>query len=106
MATSGMISDEEAGSLYLIDLSSIRLPRQINLVWQILGLASGFSADRSSDEPTRIFAQTLLRKELQIRQELHQSLFLVRREELKLSDIVEPSVTKALSSKKTKVEIE
>ncbi|SFO90608.1 methyl-accepting chemotaxis protein [Pseudomonas syringae] len=96
-ATSGMILDEDAGSLYLIDLSSIRLPRQINLVGQIRGLASGFSADRPLDDTTRIFAQTLLKQELLMRQELQQSLSLLRREEPKLSGVVQPSVTTAIT---------
>lgn len=96
-ATSGMILDEDAGSLYLIDLSSIRLPRQINLVGQIRGLASGFSADRPLDDTTRIFAQTLLKHELLMRQELQQSLSLLRREEPKLSGVVQPSVTTAIT---------
>jgi len=96
-ATSGMILDEEYGSLFLIDLSSVRLPRQINIVGQIRGLASGFSADRPLADSARIFAQTLLKQELQLRQELQQSLRLLRDQEPQLAGDVEPSVSAAVT---------
>ncbi|MDO7928738.1 methyl-accepting chemotaxis protein [Pseudomonas sp. KFB-139] len=96
-ATSGMILDEDYGSLFLIDLSTLRLPRQINVVGQIRGLANGFSADRQIDETTRAFALNLMKQEAQIRQELQQSLRLLRREEPELTDVVEQPVTLAIN---------
>ncbi|GFM81461.1 methyl-accepting chemotaxis protein [Pseudomonas cichorii] len=96
-ATSGMILDEDYGSLFLIDLSTLRLPRQINVVGQIRGLANGFSVDRQVDETTRAFALNLMKQEAQIRQELQQSLRLLRREEPELADVVEQPVTVAFT---------
>lgn len=40
-ATSGMVLDEDYASLFMIDQSTLRLPRQINIVGQLRGLASG-----------------------------------------------------------------
>ncbi|GFM68210.1 methyl-accepting chemotaxis protein [Pseudomonas cichorii] len=96
-ATSGMILDEDYGSLFLIDLSTLRLPRQINVIGQIRGLATGFSADRQIDETTRAFALNLMKQEAQIRQELQQSLRLLRRQEPALTDVVEQPVNLAIN---------
>ncbi len=96
-ATSGMVLDEDYGSLFLIDLSTLRLPRQINVIGQLRGLASGFSSTRTPDETTRSYVLTLLKQELQIRQELQQSLRLLRREEPALADTVEQPVNAALA---------
>ncbi|MCV4288035.1 methyl-accepting chemotaxis protein [Pseudomonas capsici] len=96
-ATSGMILDEDYGSLFLIDLSTLRLPRQINVIGQVRGLANGFSADRQIDETTRAFTLNLMKQEAQIRQELQQSLRLLRREEPELTDVVEQPVNVAIN---------
>ena len=96
-ATSGMVLDEEYGSLFLIDLSTLRMPRQINLVGQLRGLASGFASGRPIDDATRSFARALLKQEAQTRQELEQSLKLLRREEPELTDTIEAPIRAAIT---------
>jgi methyl-accepting chemotaxis protein len=95
-ATSGMVLDEEYGSLFLIDLSTLRVPRQINLIGQLRGLATGFANGRPIDDATRSFARTLLKQEAQTRQELEQSLKLLRRQEPELTDTIEAPIRAAI----------
>jgi methyl-accepting chemotaxis protein len=100
-ATSGMVLDEEYGSLFLIDLSTLRVPRQINLIGQLRGLATGFANGRPIDDATRSFARTLLKQEAQTRQELEQSLTLLRREEPQLTDTIEGPIRTAITGMET-----
>ena len=97
-ATSGMVLDEDYATLFMIDQSTLRLPRQINTVGQLRGFTSGLRNGQPITDATRNTAQTLLRQEVQIRQELLQSLKLLRRKEPGLTDIIEPPILAALQS--------
>ena len=97
-ATSGMVLDEDYASLFLIDQSTIRLPRQINVVGQLRGLSSGLHEGQPLTDATRGTLKSLLKQETQIRQELLQSLSLLRRKEPALADRIQSPVTSGLSS--------
>ncbi|MET0612533.1 MAG: methyl-accepting chemotaxis protein, partial [Pseudomonas caspiana] len=97
-ATSGMVLDEDYASLFMIDQSTIRLPRQINVVGQLRGLASGLRNGQQLTESTRSALQSLLKQEAQIRTELQQSISLLRRKEPALADTIQLPVTNALSN--------
>nr|WP_282373175.1 methyl-accepting chemotaxis protein [Pseudomonas sp. PS02290] len=97
-ATSGMVLDEDYASLFLIDQSTLRLPRQINVVGQLRGLASGLHEGQPLTDATRGTIKSLLKQEAQIRQELLQSLTLLRRQEPALADRIQSPVSSGLSS--------
>ncbi len=97
-ATSGMVLDEDYASLFLIDQSTLRLPRQINVVGQMRGLASGLHEGQPLTDATRGTIKSLLKQEAQIRQELLQSLSLLRRKEPTLADRIQSPVSSGLSS--------
>lgn len=95
-ATSGMVLDEDYASLFMIDQSTLRLPRQINILGQLRGLASGLRDGQALSEGTRSSLRSLLKQETQIRQELQQSLSLLRRKEPALADNIQVPVTNSL----------
>jgi methyl-accepting chemotaxis protein len=97
-ATSGMVLDEDYASLFLIDQSTLRLPRQINVVGQLRGLASGLHEGQPLSDATRGTIKSLLKQEAQIRQELLQSLSLLRRQEPDLAERIQTPVSSGLSS--------
>ncbi|MCF7543232.1 methyl-accepting chemotaxis protein [Pseudomonas sp. P2647] len=97
-ATSGMVLDEDYASLFLIDQSTLRLPRQINIVGHLRGLASGLHEGQPLTDATRGMLSSLLKQETQIRQELLQSLSLLRRQEPALTDRIQSPVISGLSS--------
>jgi methyl-accepting chemotaxis protein len=97
-ATSGMVLDEDYASLFLIDQSTLRLPRQINVVGQLRGLASGLHEGQPLTDATRGTIKSLLKQEAQIRQELLQSLSLLRRKEPTLAERIQSPVSSGLSS--------
>lgn len=97
-ATSGMVLDEDYASLFMIDQSTLRLPRQINAVGQLRGLASGLREGQPMTDGTRSSLRALLKQEGQIRQELQQSLNLLRRREPVLADRIQLPITSALQS--------
>ena len=97
-ATSGMVLDEDYASLFLIDQSTLRLPRQINVVGQLRGLASGLHEGQPLTDATRGTLKSLLKQEAQIRQELLQSLSLLRRKEPTLAERIQSPVSSGLSS--------
>ena len=97
-ATSGMVLDEDYASLFMIDQSTLRLPRQINIVGQLRGLASGLRNGQPLTDSTRSALQSLLKQEAQIRTELQQSISLLRRKEPALADTIQLPVTNALSN--------
>ena len=97
-ATSGMVLDEDYASLFLIDQSTLRLPRQINVVGQLRGLASGLHEGQPLTDTLRGTIKSLLKQEAQIRQELLQSLSLLRRQEPTLTDRIQSPVSSGLSS--------
>ncbi|MBC3952948.1 methyl-accepting chemotaxis protein [Pseudomonas folii] len=97
-ATSGMVLDEDYASLFMIDQSTIRLPRQINVVGQLRGLSSGLRNGQPLTDGTRSTLQSLLKLETQIRTELQQSISLLRRKEPLLADRIQLPVTNALAN--------
>ncbi|MCI8211464.1 chemotaxis protein [Pseudomonas sp. S25] len=97
-ATSGMVLDEDYASLFMIDQSTLRLPRQINIVGQLRGLASGLRNGQPLSDSTRSSLQSLLKQEAQIRTELQQSIGLLRRKEPALADSIQQPVTNALAN--------
>jgi len=96
-ATSGMVLDEEYGTLFLIDLTTLRLPRQINMIGQLRGMASGIATSRPLDDNARGFVQTLLKQESQVRQELLQSLRLLSNKEPALAEVVTRPINLAIT---------
>ncbi len=95
-ATSGMVLDEDFASLFMIDQSTLRLPRQINIVGQLRGLASGLRDGQTLSPATRGAIRLMLKNELLIRKELQQSLALLRRKEPALADRIQAPVSSAL----------
>lgn len=94
-ATSGMVLDEDYGSLFLIDQSTLRLPRQINVVGQLRGLASGLHEGQPLTDAGRGTIKSLLKQETQIRQELQQSLSLLSRQQPALAERIQAPVSSA-----------
>ncbi|MCJ2374071.1 methyl-accepting chemotaxis protein [Pseudomonas sp. RGM 3321] len=78
-ATSGMVLDEDYASLFLIDLSTIRMPREINVAGQIRGITAGLSTGQGLSVLMRGSLEGLLKIELQFRAELEQSIRLLKR---------------------------
>ncbi|MCF5221992.1 HAMP domain-containing protein [Pseudomonas syringae] len=78
-ATSGMVLDEDYASLFMIDLSTIRMPREINVAGQIRGITAGLSTGQGLNLPMRGSLESLLKIELQFRAELEQSIRLLKR---------------------------
>ncbi|WNW13873.1 methyl-accepting chemotaxis protein [Pseudomonas sp. DTU_2021_1001937_2_SI_NGA_ILE_001] len=85
-ATSGMVLDEDYASLFLIDLSTLRLPRQINIVGQLRGQAGALREGQMPSTAARGTIRALLKQETQLRAELRQSLDLLRREAPQAAD--------------------
>ena len=97
-ATSGMVLDEDYASLFMIDQSTLRLPRQINIVGQLRGLASGLHDGQTLSAGARSVIKSMLKNELLIHKELQQSLALLRRREPTLSDSIQAPITSAFTS--------
>ncbi|MGY3323891.1 methyl-accepting chemotaxis protein [Pseudomonas fluorescens] len=97
-ATSGMVLDEDYASLFMIDQSTLRLPRQINIVGQLRGLASGLHDGQTLSAGGRSVIKSMLKNELLIHKELHQSLALLRRREPALADSIQAPITSAFVS--------
>ncbi|WP_460136161.1 methyl-accepting chemotaxis protein [Pseudomonas sp. S1_E04] len=96
-ATSGMVLDEDYASLFMIDQSTLRLPRQINIVGQLRGLASGLHDGQTLSAGTRSVIKSMLKTELLIRKELQQNLALLRRREPALADRIQAPITNAFA---------
>ncbi|WP_268796715.1 methyl-accepting chemotaxis protein [Pseudomonas huanghezhanensis] len=94
-ATSGMVLDEDYASLFMIDQSTLRLPRQINIVGQLRGLASGLHDGQTLSAGARSVMKSTLKNELLIHQELQQSLALLGRREPGLSDSIQAPINRA-----------
>ncbi|WP_439865420.1 methyl-accepting chemotaxis protein [Pseudomonas antarctica] len=97
-ATSGMVLDEDYASLFMIDQSTLRLPRQINIVGQLRGLASGLHDGQTLSAGARSVIKSMLKNELLIHKELQQSLALLRRREPALADSIQAPITRAFAS--------
>ena len=97
-ATSGMVLDEDYASLFMIDQSTLRLPRQINIVGQLRGLASGLHDGQTLSSGARSVIKSMLKNELLVHKELQQSLALLRRREPALADSIQAPITSAFVS--------
>ncbi len=97
-ATSGLVLDEDYASLFLIDLSTIRMPRQINVAGQIRGIAAGLSSGQNLTPTMRGSLDSLFKQEAQTRLELEQSIRLLKRRDTELSERVNTPVVAAIAA--------
>ncbi|EFW77892.1 Methyl-accepting chemotaxis protein [Pseudomonas savastanoi pv. glycinea] len=97
-ATSGMVLDEDYASLFLIDLSTIRMPREINVAGQIRGITAGLSTGQGLSVPMRGSLESLLKIELQFRAELEQSIRLLKRRAPELASRIGDPIASATST--------
>ncbi|KTC51845.1 chemotaxis protein [Pseudomonas fluorescens ABAC62] len=84
-ATSGMVLDEDFASLFMIDQSTLRLPRQINIVGQLRGQSSALHDGQTLSAGTRIH------------KELQQSLTLLSRGDPALAARIQAPVSRAFA---------
>ncbi len=94
-ATSGLALDSDYTSLFLIDMTSLRLPREINLIGQLRGLATGLSVTNRFDPASLTAARSVLRQEQQTADELEQALNLMAHEAPELSRRLKDSLGQA-----------
>ncbi len=97
-ATSGMVLDEDYASLFLIDLSTIRMPREINVAGQIRGITAGLITGQGLSVTMRGSLESLLKIELQFRAELEQSIRLLKRRSPELAARISDPITAATSA--------
>ncbi|PBP43909.1 methyl-accepting chemotaxis protein [Pseudomonas syringae] len=97
-ATSGMVLDEDYASLFLIDLSTIRMPREINVAGQIRGITAGLMTGQGLSVSMRGSLESLLKIELQFRAELEQSIRLLKRRSPELATRVSDPITAATAA--------
>lgn len=97
-ATSGMVLDEDYASLFLIDLSTIRMPREINVAGQIRGITAGLITGQGLSVSMRGSLESLLKIELQFRAELEQSIRLLKRRSPELAARISDPITAATSA--------
>ncbi|RMO84029.1 Methyl-accepting chemotaxis protein [Pseudomonas syringae pv. tagetis] len=97
-ATSGMVLDEDYASLFMIDLSTIRMPREINVAGQIRGITAGLSTGQGLNVPMRGSLESLLKIELQFRAELEQSIRLLKRRAPELAARIGEPIATATST--------
>jgi len=94
-ATSGLALESDYTSLFLIDITSLRLPREINLIGQLRGLAFGLSANNRFDPASLTVARSVVRQEQQAADELEQALNLLARRAPELAQRLKTSLTQA-----------
>ncbi|MCF5709715.1 HAMP domain-containing protein [Pseudomonas syringae] len=97
-ATSGLVLDEDYASLFLIDLSTIRMPRQINMAGQIRGVAAGLSTGQNLSPVMRDSLDSLFKQEAQTRLELEQSIRLLKRRAPELTERVNGPIVAAVAA--------
>ncbi|KWS14432.1 methyl-accepting chemotaxis protein [Pseudomonas syringae] len=97
-ATSGMVLDEDYASLFLIDLSTIRMPREINVAGQIRGITAGLVTGQGLSVSMRGSLESLLKIELQFRAELEQSIRLLKRRSPELAARISDPITAATAA--------
>ncbi|CZT31629.1 histidine kinase, HAMP region: chemotaxis sensory transducer [Pseudomonas cerasi] len=97
-ATSGMVLDEDYASLFLIDLSTIRMPREINVAGQIRGITAGLMTGQGLSVSMRGSLESLLKIELQFRAELEQSIRLLKRRSPELATRISDPITTATAA--------
>ena len=96
-ATSGMVLDEDYASLFMIDQSTLRLPRQINIVGQLRGLSNGLHEGETLSAGQRSVIKSMLKNELLIHKELQQSLTLLSRREPALAEVIQAPINSAFA---------
>nr|WP_145003670.1 methyl-accepting chemotaxis protein [Pseudomonas psychrotolerans] len=79
-ATSGLILDTDYNSFFLVDFTSLRLPREINLLGQLRSATSSLAATGTFDSATLSLVRSVSRQERQSADELGQSLTLLARQ--------------------------
>jgi methyl-accepting chemotaxis protein len=94
-ATSGLVLESDYTSLFLVDITSLRLPREINLIGQLRGLAFGLSASNRFDPASLLVARSLVRQERQTADELEQALRLLARQAPELAQRLKASIAQA-----------
>ena len=94
-ATSGLALDSDYTSLFLIDITSVRLPREINLIGQLRGLAFGLSANNRFDPASLNLARSVVSQERQSADELEQGLRLLARQAPELAQRLKGSLAQA-----------
>ncbi|MBP1145921.1 methyl-accepting chemotaxis protein [Pseudomonas sp. PvP027] len=97
-ATSGMVLDEDYASLFLIDLSTIRMPREINVAGQIRGITASLITGQGLSVSMRGSLESLLKIELQFRAELEQSIRLLKRRSPELAARISDPITAATAA--------
>lgn len=97
-ATSGLVLDEDYASLFLIDLSTIRMPRQINMAGQIRGISAALSTGQNLSPGMRSSLDSLFKQEAQTRLELEQSIRLLKRRAPELTERVNAPVVAAIAA--------
>ena len=94
-ATSGLALDSDYASLFLIDITSLRLPREINVIGQLRGLAFGLSAANRFDQANLNVALSVMRQERQTADELEQGLRLLARQAPDMAQRLKASMAQA-----------
>ncbi|RML91966.1 Methyl-accepting chemotaxis protein, partial [Pseudomonas savastanoi] len=97
-ATSGLVLDDDPATLFLIDLSTIRMPREINVAGQVRGITAGISTGQGLTASMRGSLDSLLRLELLFRGELEQSVRLLKRRSPELANRINDPIATATTA--------
>ncbi|GAO93079.1 methyl-accepting chemotaxis protein [Pseudomonas syringae pv. actinidiae] len=97
-ATSGLVLDDDAATLFLIDLSTIRMPREINVAGQVRGITAGISTGQGLTASMRGSLDSLLKLELLFRGELEQSVRLLKRRSPELANRINDPIATATTA--------
>ncbi|KPY01020.1 Methyl-accepting chemotaxis protein, partial [Pseudomonas amygdali pv. mori] len=97
-ATSGLVLDDDPATLFLIDLSTIRMPREINVAGQVRGITAGISTGQGLTASMRGSLDNLLKLELLFRGELEQSVRLLKRHSPELANRINDPIATATTA--------
>ncbi|AHG43443.1 chemotaxis protein [Pseudomonas syringae CC1557] len=97
-ATSGLVLDDDPATLFLIDLSTIRMPREINVAGQVRGITAGMSTGQGLSASMRGSLDSLLKLELLFRSELEQSVRLLKRRSPELANRINDPIATATAA--------
>ncbi|KPW09649.1 methyl-accepting chemotaxis protein [Pseudomonas savastanoi] len=97
-ATSGLVLDDDPATLFLIDLSTIRMPREINVAGQVRGITAGISTGQGLTASMRGSLDSLLKLELLFRGELEQSVRLLKRRSPELANRINDPIATATTA--------
>ncbi|KWS71030.1 methyl-accepting chemotaxis protein, partial [Pseudomonas amygdali] len=97
-ATSGLVLDDDPATLFLIDLSTIRMPREINVAGQVRGITAGISTGQGLTASIRGSLDSLLKLELLFRGELEQSVRLLKRRSPELANRINDQIATATTA--------